>query len=153
MNTFWKIFLLLALLVIGAVIYVNSKIDQSDRQKLESDLSDAILQNINGEIPAVDFAKITTFSWDRLYIFEPYTSTEELDHIFGNERRSFNTSIESNDGIILLVFTKDGRVVQYLDYGRGLGDYAYANNEAGYLLQEARFVMDERGRMIWVGGE
>lgn len=151
MKRTWKGILLILILVVVVTFYVNYGIKQSNRQKLTTDISNAILMYKNGEISVIDFAKITTFSWDRLYIFEPYTSTDKIEHIFGNRFTAPVTTIETNDGVTLLVFAKDGRVVQYLEYGRNEADFADAHNETGYLFQEARFVMDDKGRMIWIG--
>ena len=147
----WKVILVITLIIVVSVIFVDSQINHSDQQKLTTDISNAIVMYKNGDVPVVDFAKITTFSWDKLYIFEPYTSAEEIEDIFGNRFTAPVTTIETNDGVTLLVFAKDGRVVQYLEYGRNRADFADAHNETGYLFQEARFVMDDRGRMIWVG--
>jgi hypothetical protein len=41
-------------------------------------LSEAISRYKHGEISVVDLAKVTTFSWDRVYIFGPYTEPSKL---------------------------------------------------------------------------
>src|SRR5688572_12828650 len=75
-------------------------------------LLDAISHHKNGEIPNVDLSTITTFPWDRLYVFEPYTQPSEIAAIVGRSwRESCFTSIDTSDGRALLVFTNNGQVV------------------------------------------
>lgn len=145
-----NLILLVLLSVVGMLVYFVLKASENNRQILQTNLARAISQNQAGEIPVVDFSSITTFSWDRLYIFGPYTSSEKIDSILGSFWiGSRFTSIKSSDRITLLVFTKNGRVVQYLEFPRGQGDFSPADNGKGYAIEESRFLVDESGRMIW----
>lgn len=146
-----NLFLLLFFSVVGIAMYFNFKADENYRQLLRSDLADIISQNQTGEIPVVDFSTITTFVWDRLFVFGPYTSPEQIDSSLGSFwLGSRFTSIKSSDRVTLLVFTKNGHVVQYLEFPRGWGDFSMVDNELGYTIEESRFIVDETGRMIWI---
>jgi len=146
--------LLVILSITSMFLYFDSKAMEKDRQSLESSLMQEILQNQMGEIPVVNFSLLTTFSWDRLYVFRPYTQPKRIDSIL----RSFwigsrFTEIESSDRITLLVFTRNGQVVQYLEFPRSSGDFSRVDNGIGYAGIEAKFIVNERGQMIWFSGK
>ena len=62
---------------------------------------------------------LTDFTWDRVYIFNPYTPTEKIDKDLGYIWQSAgHTSIYTLDAIILLVFTNAGKVVFYVSNSR-----------------------------------
>jgi len=116
-------------------------------------LSEAVSRYKNGEISVVDLSALTTFSWDRLYVFGPYTELSKIDDVLGKSwRRSCFTTIDSYEGFALLAFTNnEGQVVNCIEYPRDTADFAsLENHESGFSIQEARFILDERGNMIWV---
>src|SRR5262245_10403496 len=58
-----------------------------------------------GEIDVVDISAATTFSWQRLYIFGPYTSLLEITETVGRSwRKKCYTDVHVSDGVNLLVF-------------------------------------------------
>jgi hypothetical protein len=128
--------------------------------QLITDLTEMIDRYKKGEVSEIDISLLTTFTWDRLYVFGPYTELSKLDSMFGiSWRDKCHTTIESQDGVALLVFVSENRVVVCTDYYR----YGSSNNvdghdfvdlqeyKSGFLPEEARFVIDERGRAIWIG--
>jgi hypothetical protein len=131
--------------------------------QLEIDLDEMIDQYKKGEVSEINISLLTTFTWDRLYIFGPYTNLSKLDSLFGNSwfgyswRDSCRTSVDLSDGVALLVFALENKVVTCIDYPRytnGTDGHDFADlqkYESGFLPEEARFVLDERGRAIWVG--
>lgn len=136
------------------VIYLDLKADENYRQLLRYDLAKAISRNQTGEISDVDLSVIMTFTWDKLFIFGPYTSPKKIDTILGRFwLGSRFTDIEGSDQIALLMFTKNGRVIQYLKFPRNQGDFSMSANETGYTFEESRFTVDGRGGMIWVGNK
>src|SRR5437660_866735 len=57
----------------------------------------------------VDFDNIAPFSWDRLYIFGPYTPHKQIQASLGFRWEEINrTEIEHSDSINLIIFEKDG---------------------------------------------
>jgi hypothetical protein len=67
----------------------------------------------------------TSFDWDKFYVFAPYTTPEDIQRSLGfNWSQSNCFGLSSRDDINLLVFVKDGKVVQFLEYPRGDVDFA-----------------------------
>jgi hypothetical protein len=119
----------------------------------EAALSNAISRYKNGEISVVDLSTVTTFSWDRVYIFGPYTEFSKIDGIVGKSwRDSCFTTIQSSEGLSLLLFVNDHQAVGCIEYPRNMGDFAFLETqEAGFSDGEALFILDEKGRMVWIG--
>jgi len=121
---------------------------------LKAELSNMVNRYNNGEIDIVDLSALTTFSWDRLYLFGDYTEPSEIDSIVGRSwRENCYTQISVSDGYILLVFVGNDVVVHCMDYPKDEGyflisDQIYKNSIS---FQEAFFVVDEHGRLIWTG--
>ncbi len=68
----------------------------------------------------------TSFDWDRVYIFAPYTSTDQIDEALGYRwLRARSTGIEGTDRFYLIVFTSEGKVTDHLMYPTELGDLIY----------------------------
>jgi hypothetical protein len=67
----------------------------------------------------------TSFAWDKFYVFAPYTTSEDIQRTLGfNWSQSNCFDLSSRDDINLLVFVKDGKVIQFLEYPRGDVDFA-----------------------------
>ena len=115
---------------------------------LASELTDAFSKYESGDIPYVDMAAVTTFDWDRLYIYGPYTSpVEELYSRFGRSFMSCSTEITANDGVSLLVFAKGNILVHCMDYGPDVGGYSFTRLHGKYpdgiSSQDALFILRE----------
>ena len=147
----------LALSLFGPRVYVEPESVRINRQKLETLISNEISSYKTGETSVIDFSAIKMpFSWDRLYVFGPYTTSSKIDKVLG---KSWNdklcvTTIIGNDGIALLIFTNNGQVVQCLDYGRDGNDFDnLEKHETGIPIEQAHFILDERENLIWVNSK
>jgi hypothetical protein len=114
------------LAVIAALYMINER-KKSEEQRQSAQLSEKIGQGIEGkrngkERIEVDFAALTDFSWDKLYIFTPYTSAETISRKLGFKWSGANT-IEYSESINLIVFVKGSKVVRYLELSREYGDF------------------------------
>lgn len=137
--------------VFGIVFYFNTKSEEKDRQKLNLVLRKMIDDNHLGIIDKVDLSLLTISNWDRFYIFQPYTVPEKIDKVLGIFWMGARFSdIKSSDQITLLVFTNNTKVVQFLEFPRSAGDFAFAVNDSGYSILESQFVADENKRMVWL---
>lgn len=118
-------------------------------------LSEAISRYKQGEINAVDLSKVTTFSWDRVYVFGPHTESSKIAAIAGKSwQDSCFTTIEFSDGMALLLFIHDKQVVDCIEFPQNEGAFvSLASHESGFSVQEAQFIMDENGDMIWLGSK
>jgi len=142
------------IIVVGIEFYLQSqsRLD-SERQDMQTQLSNAISKYQKSELREVNFASLYEFSWEKVYFFGPYTLPSRIDAVLGNFwLRSRFLSVDSNDGITLIVFTRKGRVVQYLEYPRGKGDFSTLETyDSGFSPLNARFVIDKNGRIAWLG--
>jgi hypothetical protein len=90
----------------------------------------------------IDLAQLTDFDWDRLYIFGPHTKRDEVQNALGYEWAGVSkTKIARSDEISLLVFTKDRKVVGWLEYLRLKADFSFVSSSTGYTRDEARFAI------------
>jgi hypothetical protein len=125
--------------------------NENDQEFLQTNISQAVSRYEEGETACVDLAKVTTFAWDKLYIFRPYRSSEEIDRILGTFwLDSRFLTISSNEAVTLLVFMRNGSVVQYVELSRGVADFAFADNSQGYDSQKSCFVKNERGQAVFL---
>jgi hypothetical protein len=120
---------------------------------LESELSVMISHYENAEISVIKLSDVTTFSWDKVYFFGPYTPLSSLEHAVGRSWRNICfTQIDTLEGYTLLVFTNKQKVVHCLEYP--IDDFNFsslAKYSSGLLLQDALFISDEKGKAILAG--
>lgn len=121
----------------------------------ETALSDAVSLYKRGEVSIVDLSTIVAFPWDRVYIFGPFTELSKIDAAIGKPWRDVCfTTIDSYEGYALLIFTNNHQAVDCIEYPRGDADFASLEvHENGFSPEEARFILDERANMIWVGNK
>ncbi len=92
----------------------------------------------------IDINSLSRFQWDKLHIFTPYMSYEDIKAELGFDwPYAKMTGIEWDDGICLLVFVKDTKVVKYLVYPRHVGDFLTIGKKGGYSPEEAVFEVKE----------
>jgi hypothetical protein len=99
---------------------------------------------------------LAPFQWERLYVFPPYSSPEQIDRELGFACPSWRRAdIDRRDDVTLLVFVADRRITRHLAHNRGKGDFAGLHRAAGYSRAEAAFVVDSsKGwpRLVWRAG-
>jgi len=122
----------------------KSQINQ--REQLAVDLDGLIELYKNGKVDAIDMASITPFDWDKLYLFGPYSTAEKIFSTLGFSG-DIKSYITTDDRIILFVFVKNNKVVQYMDYPRNT-DFNAVVNDSGYTPSEAVFILDNEGRVV-----
>ena len=72
----------------------------------------------------VKVSSVTDFSWDKLFIFGPYTPSDKIDRQLGYIWSSkAKDRIAFTQGVSLMVFVQDGIVVRYFEYPRQYGDF------------------------------
>lgn len=106
----------------------------------------------HGPGAVADLGEIGPSKWDRVYIFHPYTSTETIHQTLGYRWPDAKwTTIESNDGVNLLVFVRSSETVGWFEHPRNRGDFIDVENTAGYSRNDARFVVaSDAGWLILV---
>jgi hypothetical protein len=122
----------------------------------KADLASMIGRYQMGEVEVVDISAVTTFSWQRLYIFSPYTTLSKITDTVGRSwRKKCYTDIETSEIVNLLVFTDEKTVVHCLDFPTNVGSFSYPEPAflEGLTPQEARFTVDKSNYLIWVGNK
>ena len=67
-------------------------------------------------------AEATSFEWDRVHVFGPYTPASEIERSLGFRWGGANDSeISTSDVMALVVFVRDGEVVKAFEQGYGDG--------------------------------
>ena len=90
----------------------------------------------------IDLARLTDFDWDRLYIFGPHAKKSEIESALGFDWPGVSkTKIAKSDEVALLVFTKEKKVVGWLEYPRLKADFSFVSSSKGYTREEARFAI------------
>ena len=122
---------------------------------LETNLTRAFSSYERGESSVIDLSATTSFSWDRLYVFGPYTLLEDLEAAVGRSWRNICfTHIDVLENDVLLVFMSDGKVVHCLEYSMELYDLSSLGRyESGISLQEALFLIDDTGNVVLAHGK
>jgi hypothetical protein len=89
-------------------------------------------------------ADLTEFAWQRLYVFTPYTTQEQINRSLGFDWPD-PEGIELNDTVALLVFVNDGEVVSYVAQPLDKGDFSGLGDGSPWTPESAVFVVaDDR---------
>jgi hypothetical protein len=95
-------------------------------------VSDAIRsRSVDGA--TIRVAEITTFGWDTLHVFSPYTPDTAVCSRLGERLQDCSKRVPAtvDEGSYLLAFSRDGRVVHLERYRRGTADFC----ETGCVLE------------------
>lgn len=145
-----KLNLGLVLLILFSSCGIGIKEDLDFKIKLETSIK---LKMETEADSIISIYNITTFEWEEMYIFTPYTGIDSI-----NSRLGFTwygakkTHIYQDDGINLLVFVKDERVVSYSRFPRDLGDFIKVESSGPFTKDQSIFVIREEpyGGQNWI---
>ena len=85
-------------------------------------------------------AEHTGFLWDRVCILGPYTPDDKVDSLTGIQGAAGQAyDIRSNDGINVLVFVSDARIVASVAHARNRGDFGPEVVGKCYTREQATF--------------
>jgi len=68
---------------------------------------------ISGDATIEDLSRFTTFEWDTLFSFAPYTPKEDVYKVVGYQWDKIDTTV--SEGMNQIVFLKEDKVVCYID--------------------------------------
>ena len=144
--------LLFLSIITTALVFKHSK-DVAERSILNSYIDSAINDYKEEREPFIDFATINYFSWDKIYIFGSYSDCRDIikaldDPYFWFECKA--SGIEDYEGILLFVFKRKSFIAKSTTYS---GASINRNSQVGYSHNNASFIFNEEGRMIWVGDQ
>jgi hypothetical protein len=89
-------------------------------KKLEESIHSVVENKSKNEI---DISSMAKFTWDKAFIFPPYTTQESIDEQLDVHFKD-PSNIDMGDDIYLLVFLNEGKVVQYANIKRQQSDFS-----------------------------
>jgi hypothetical protein len=118
------------------------------QEDLDQKLIAAIEKERTGEPFTVRLKDLTTFDWDKFYVFVPYQRAEDVRETLGIDWDP-RTSIYGQDWDDLLVFVNRGSVVHYHDHPVKHGDF-YGFRRTGYTPDDAVFevTLEKHDRLV-----
>lgn len=114
----------------------DSSIQQN--KKLEESIHTVVENKSKSEI---DIASLAKFTWDKAFIFPPYTTQESIDKQLDVHFKD-PSNIDKRDDIYLLVFLNKGKVVQYAEIKRQNSDFSVG--EKKFLTPSSASIKIER---------
>jgi len=146
------------------------------KRENDSPVSYAIEEKVShGAGTIIDIAKLTTFEWDKLYIFGPYDNLDSIHDIVGIKFLKVSdipaaTIADYNkqdrdriryitEGFTFFVFVKKGKVVHYFLHSRRKGDFDHFLHSRGkedsgghyygpITPDNAKFKVIEKGNIV-----
>ena len=89
----------------------------------------------------IDINSLTTFDWDKAYLFTPYSTQEAIEEELGTDFKD-PSNISTRDDIYLLVFLDGDKVVQYVEMERQGSDFSIGKE--GHLTPSNDVISIER---------
>jgi len=94
-------------------------------------------------------ADATSFRWEKVFIFGPYTPVETVEKVIGQEWMPVREAgLDMSDAFCLLVFMVDRTVVRYSFLSRNYGDFAAVDGTNALSPQTAIFRVDSPGMRL-----
>jgi hypothetical protein len=112
---------------------------------------DVLLANEKDSV--LHIGELTSFEWDSLYIFRPYTPLNEINEKMGFKwTDSRATQINQSDDFNLLLFIKNNQVVNFVELPRNYGDFSRLVSSGPYIKNEASFYVKRSlfGGQDWI---
>ena len=134
----------LSLSIAAVVLWMRNHEDGGRLQAIQSRLESRIASGAK----SFDFAAETSFAWDRMLVFGPYSNQTTVEKSLGFAWPGFRqTTIESSDSVCLIVFVKDKQVIHWCEQPRAI-ELGSLTNDTGYQPSEAKFEVDRSGGRI-----
>lgn len=131
------------LLLLGSTILLG--INNSYAMREDVDLKNLIIETVQRS-NEIDFTKITSFGWDDMYIFTPYSKPKDI--LQENNISTYNPkfNIEINDTINMIGFVKSGKLVKFVELPRIYGGMDLTN-PIKFSKEDAKFniLQDKEG--------
>ena len=87
----------------------------------------------------VNLAEVLPAPWDRVCIFGPYSDEKAVNTTLGFHWPDWaKSSVETNDGIALLVFLKRNKVLEWIEHPRRDGDFTNLSRQC-FSREKATF--------------
>lgn len=138
------------LLVLALVVGGLFKLLSLSTADARSDISARIVAQLHADPAApVDLRGIGPEQWERMCVLKPYannvTARKTLGFPWDAEKC---TAIANHDGINVLVFIQDNRVLAYTEHPRNQGDFSRL--KPGCLARDQAIVAREKDSSGWI---
>lgn len=132
------------LLLLCSLVFLN--VNKSNKIKEDIALKNTIIEAVE-KSNMIDFAKITDFEWDKLYIFTPYSVPKDIlkEDRVGTSSSEFN--IEVLDTINMLGFVKADKLVAFVELPRNYGGVDLTNY-IKFSKEETKFNISQDKKTI-----
>ncbi len=139
------LFALVVMLGLITMISCSEKSDMTNNQAvsnyLDKELAQAVSQGSNRKI---SLANLSIIEWDKLYIYGPYTTNDDIaSDIGGVNTQIIDASIEDRDDICLLIFTYKSNIKLSLVYPRKNFDFSTISTKNPVQREAAVFRLVE----------
>ena len=100
---------------------------------------------------SVNLAMAVPRPWEEVCVLAPYADNIAASNTLGFDwNAESKTSIHSDDGIALLIFVKDGDVLDYVEHPRADGDFSRLGGKC-FAREESMFVHESIPLKGWPG--
>ena len=90
-------------------------------------------------------------AWEKVCVLGPYSNNDSAKQTLGFEwNAETRTSIQTNEGISLLLFVQDKEVVSYVEHPRNHGDFSNLTTQC-FPREKAQFIHDPKPTKGWPG--
>ncbi|MES2355159.1 MAG: hypothetical protein V4568_12315 [Pseudomonadota bacterium] len=90
-------------------------------------------------------------AWEKVCVLGPYSNNDTAKQTLGFEwNAEAKTSIQTNEGISLLLFVQDKQVVSYVEHPRNHGDFSNLTTQC-FSREKAQFIHDPKPTKGWPG--
>ncbi|MGB0911340.1 MAG: hypothetical protein ACPGYT_13340 [Nitrospirales bacterium] len=99
----------------------------------------------------VNLPEVVTIPWDRVCILGPYSNNDSAKTTLGFDwDAESKTSIQTNEGITVLLFVKDQTIVEFVEHLRINGDFANLSRQC-FAREKAMFAHQVNPKKGWPG--
>jgi hypothetical protein len=100
---------------------------------------------------SVNLTTVVTGNWDKVCVLGPYSNNDSAKRTLGFEwNAESKTSIRTNEGISLLLFVSENKVISYVEHKRSSGDFSNLTTQC-FPKEDAQFVHDPKPAKGWPG--
>lgn len=123
------------IVLLGSIVLLG--INKSKVIKEDVALRNVIIETVQ-KSNEIDFAKITNFEWDTMYVFTPYLHPKDILKEEGISTYNSDFNIEYLDSINMIGFVKSDKLARFIELPRISGEFDLTN-AIKFSKEEAKF--------------
>lgn len=100
---------------------------------------------------SVNLTTAVAGKWEKVCVLGPYSNNDSAKRTLGFEwNAESKTTIRTNEGISLLLFVSENKVINYVEHKRSSGDFSNLTTQC-FPKKDAQFVHDPKPAKGWPG--